>query len=167
MEEEDTGGEFVEEENEKEEKEKQIKAGCHYHIAKIAEDEAQRLKTTASRQTVAALTEVFFEHAKTIAQDLEAFAKHAKRSTVQPEDVRMCVRRNEGLHNQITKKMEELAAVAEERKASKRKPKTGKKQTETDEGVALKPKRRRVEPKKEEQVSTSTVDIDADENENQ
>ena len=33
--------------------------------------------------------------------DLEAFAKHAKRSTVQADDVKLLVRRNKGLVSHI------------------------------------------------------------------
>lgn len=52
-----------------------------------------------------------------MAQDLEAFAKHAKRTVVSMEDVKLCARKNDTLHDAIS----ELANTIAEEASSKRK----------------------------------------------
>ncbi|ERE81948.1 centromere protein S-like protein [Cricetulus griseus] len=57
------------------------------------------------------------------AKDLEMFARHAKRSTVTTEDVKLLARRSNSLLKYITEKNEEIAQLNLERKAKKkRKP---------------------------------------------
>lgn len=83
-----------------------------------------------SRELVAVITETTFKQAQLLATDLELFAKyvhdllrisnhvlslyrHAKRSTVSVEDVRLCSRRSPSLSEFITKQGEKLRAERE------------------------------------------------------
>ena len=50
-----------------------------------------------SPEVVAALTELTVEKNKRSAEDLEAFAQHAKRSTISADDVKLLTRRNAAL----------------------------------------------------------------------
>lgn len=43
------------------------------------------------------ITEVLWKKFKVYGKDLERFSKHAKRTTVNPDDVRLLLRQNEGL----------------------------------------------------------------------
>lgn len=42
----------------------------------------------------AALASLVYKQAEFLAKDLELFARHARRSTIQVEDVKLCARRN-------------------------------------------------------------------------
>ncbi|XP_019495222.1 PREDICTED: centromere protein S isoform X1 [Hipposideros armiger] len=55
------------------------------------------------------------------AKDLEMFARHAKRSTINTEDVKLLARRSNSLLRYITEKNEEIAQGNQERKAKKKK----------------------------------------------
>ncbi|KAJ6164700.1 Histone-fold [Penicillium chermesinum] len=91
--------------------EERMKAALWFYVGKIVDEETLRLGTTATNQFTAGLTEIsenvvsptwlpygeaniYLEGASL---DIEAFAKHAGRSTVQTSDVLMLGRRNEGL----------------------------------------------------------------------
>lgn len=54
-------------------------------------------------------------------QDLEMCARHAKRTTINTEDVKLLARRSNSLLKYITDKSEELAQINLERKAQKTK----------------------------------------------
>jgi len=71
------------------------------------------------RQTVAALTELVFENSKILGSDLETFAKHAKRTTIQPDDVKLCARRSPHL-------LEHLSKIVEDAKNDQKNKKTKK-----------------------------------------
>ncbi|XP_053256897.1 centromere protein S isoform X2 [Podarcis raffonei] len=63
-------------------------------------------------------------HPELFAKDLEMFARHAKRSTVNLEDVKLLARRSKSLLKYITEKSEEIALNSLEEK-EKRKKKSG------------------------------------------
>ena len=52
---------------------------------------------TFDKGVIAALGSIAFQHLQQAGSDLEAFAKHGKRTTVQTEDVKLLVRRNQGV----------------------------------------------------------------------
>lgn len=85
-----------------------------------------------SRQTVAAIAETTFRQCDIFAKDLEAFARHAKRSTVSAEDVKLLARRSTALSNHIQNKSEELA---QEQRDSKKKSAVKRKSRETEEST--------------------------------
>lgn len=85
-----------------------------------------------SRQTVAAIAETTFRECDIFAKDLEAFARHAKRSTVSAEDVKLLARRSTALSNHIQNKSEELA---QEQRDSKKKSAVKRKSRETEEST--------------------------------
>ncbi|XP_018866440.1 centromere protein S isoform X6 [Gorilla gorilla gorilla] len=60
------------------------------------------------------------EH-ENFAKDLEMFARHAKRTTINTEDVKLLARRSNSLLKYITDKSEEIAQINLERKAQKKK----------------------------------------------
>ncbi|XP_029801776.1 centromere protein S [Suricata suricatta] len=55
------------------------------------------------------------------ARDLEMFARHAKRSTINTEDVKLLARRSNSLLKYITEKSEELTQFNSEQRAKKKK----------------------------------------------
>ncbi|ORY75676.1 kinetochore component CENP-S-domain-containing protein [Leucosporidium creatinivorum] len=76
-----------------------LKAACWYTVAKIAEEEeSSNLPVAVSEHFVASLAELVFTQALTLGKDLEMFAKHANRTTVGVEDVKLAARRNDALY---------------------------------------------------------------------
>ncbi|TGZ80780.1 hypothetical protein EX30DRAFT_395952 [Ascodesmis nigricans] len=60
-----------------------------------------------SPQFIGALTEMVWVQLESVVGDLEAFAGHANRTTINTDDVLLLTRRNEGLESLIREKIEE------------------------------------------------------------
>ena len=83
-------------------------------------DEAQQRGLPVDDAFARQLTETAFTWATTaLAPDLEAFAKHAKRKSVAPEDVLLCARKNEVTHARVDRAAEKLRATASASKRQK------------------------------------------------
>uniref|UniRef100_A0A8C6H2L8 Centromere protein S n=1 Tax=Mus spicilegus TaxID=10103 RepID=A0A8C6H2L8_MUSSI len=100
-----------------------LKAAVHYTVGCLCQEVTLDKQVNFSKQTIAAISEVTFRQCENFAKDLEMFARHAKRSTVTTEDVKLLARRNNSLLKYITEKNEEIAQLNLKRKAKKkRKP---------------------------------------------
>ncbi|EPQ12208.1 Centromere protein S [Myotis brandtii] len=97
---------------------KRLKAAVHYTVGCLCEEVASDKEVQLSRQTIAAISEVTFRQCESFAKDLEMFARHAKRSTINTEDVKLLARRSNSLLKYITEKSEEFNV---ERKTKKKK----------------------------------------------
>lgn len=86
-----------------------------------------------SKQAVAAIAEITFRQCENFARDLEMFARHAKRSTVNSEDVKLLARRSNSLLKYITQKSEELTSNNMEQKEKKKKKSSAAKGRRTSE----------------------------------
>ncbi|XP_028262326.1 centromere protein S [Parambassis ranga] len=102
-----------------------LKAAVHYTVGRLCQKTGQDLRVEFSRQVIAAITETTYRQCDIFAKDLEAFARHAKRSTVSVEDVKLLARRSKALSNYIQNKSEELT---QEQKELKKKS-TGKRKS--------------------------------------
>ncbi|XP_008567035.1 PREDICTED: centromere protein S isoform X1 [Galeopterus variegatus] len=116
----------MEEEEEAEEQQRfsyqqRLKAAVHYTVGCLCEEVASDKEIQFSKQTIAAISEMTFRQCENFAKDLEMFARHAKRSTVNTEDVKLLARRSNSLLKYITEKNEEIAQLNLERKAKKKK----------------------------------------------
>ncbi|GAA5920766.1 hypothetical protein JCM1841_004176 [Sporobolomyces salmonicolor] len=76
-----------------------LKAAVWYTVTKIAQEEELSLPFAASEHFVASLAEVVFQQALSLGKDLEAYAKHAGRLTINVDDVKLAARRNEPLYD--------------------------------------------------------------------
>jgi len=76
-----------------------LKSALWLSIGKIVDDETLKLGVDATPQFIGALTEMVWAQIETVGQDLESFAKHAGRSTINVSDVMLLARRNEGLES--------------------------------------------------------------------
>ncbi|KAL2004017.1 hypothetical protein VTN02DRAFT_1080 [Thermoascus thermophilus] len=79
--------------------EERLKSALWLSIGKIVDEETIKLGVNATPQFIGALTEMVWAQIETVSQDLEAFAKHAGRSTINVSDVMLLARRNEGLES--------------------------------------------------------------------
>ncbi|XP_052509371.1 centromere protein S [Budorcas taxicolor] len=98
-----------------------LKAAVHYTVGCLCEEVSSDKDVQFSKQTIAAISEVTFGQCENFAKDLEMFARHAKRSTVNTEDVKLLARRSHSLLKYITEKNEDIAQLNLERKAKKKK----------------------------------------------
>ncbi|ODM20178.1 hypothetical protein SI65_05166 [Aspergillus cristatus] len=87
------------EQNERIGLEERLKSALWLSIGKIVDEETIKLGVNATPQFIGALTEMVWAQIETASQDLESFAKHAGRSTVNVSDVLLLARRNEGLES--------------------------------------------------------------------
>uniref|UniRef100_A0A3Q3AA77 Centromere protein S n=1 Tax=Kryptolebias marmoratus TaxID=37003 RepID=A0A3Q3AA77_KRYMA len=74
-----------------------LKAAVHYTVGRLCQKVGEKQRREFSRQVVAAIAETTFRQCEIFAKDLEAFARHAKRSTVSTEDVKLAARRSTAL----------------------------------------------------------------------
>ncbi|KAF7243795.1 hypothetical protein EG68_10081 [Paragonimus skrjabini miyazakii] len=70
------------------------KAELHYSCTKLAEEIAEKQGCAIGLDIVCLVTELLFRFYQVLATDLECFAKHARRTTVNVDDVLCFVRRN-------------------------------------------------------------------------
>ena len=74
-----------------------IKSALYYAIGKMCEQQLNEKKMTFTKGYLASLNQVVFSQGELIARDLESFCRHAKRTIVNMDDVKMVARRNENL----------------------------------------------------------------------
>ncbi|XP_031574714.1 centromere protein S-like [Actinia tenebrosa] len=107
-----------------------IKAALHYTVGRICEQIEIENGMQYSRQFIAALTETTYRQCESFAVDLELFAKHAKRTTINRDDVQLLARKSPALAKHIKSLSDEIAATNEAEKANK---KTKRAKTKTKE----------------------------------
>eukprot|EP00041_Stephanoeca_diplocostata_P003230 m.32925 g.32925 ORF g.32925 m.32925 type:complete len:120 (-) comp14168_c0_seq5:296-655(-) len=103
--------------------ERRLKSAVHYTVgeiikAAVAEDAEL---PQFSRKFYKHLSDLTFRQFSTVAFDLQSFARHAKRTTVSVDDVKLVSRRSEGLHEHIRAVAQRMAEVAEDNRKHKRK----------------------------------------------
>ncbi|RKF64836.1 Inner kinetochore subunit mhf1 [Erysiphe neolycopersici] len=105
--------------------EEQLKASLWHKIGTLVSSETKKLSIQhdvpidAKPQFIGALTEMVWAQIENVAMDLEAFARHAGRSTVGTDDVLLLTRRNEALEGVLRKWVE---AKAKKEPIGKKKP---------------------------------------------
>lgn len=97
-----------------------LKAALYYTTLKISNELAEAKEVTLSRQVVASIAETTWGQCQQFAEDLEMFAKHAKRSTINADDVKLLTRRSQKLHNFISQKHEAYLEEKQETKKAKK-----------------------------------------------
>ncbi|XP_072773328.1 centromere protein S isoform X1 [Taeniopygia guttata] len=74
-----------------------LKAAVHYTVGCLCQEVEEDKDVQFSKQTIAAISEITFRQCEIFAKDLEMFARHAKRTTVTTEDVKLLARRSNSL----------------------------------------------------------------------
>ncbi|NXM76264.1 CENPS protein, partial [Serilophus lunatus] len=98
-----------------------LKAAVHYTVGCLCQEVEEDKEMRFSKQSIAAISEMTFRQCEIFAKDLEMFARHAKRTTVNTEDVKLLSRRSSSLLRYITQKSEELGLNNMEQKEKKKK----------------------------------------------
>ncbi|CAN9512012.1 unnamed protein product [Ophioblennius macclurei] len=114
----------------KDETRQRLKAALHYTAGRMCQKIGNEHQKVFSRHVIAAIAETAFRQCDVFAQDLEAFSRHAKRSTVSAEDVKLLARRSTALFNHIQKKSQE---ITQEQKELKKKSTGKRKSKDTEE----------------------------------
>ncbi|GFR60154.1 centromere protein S [Elysia marginata] len=109
------------------EKEQQLKAGMYFTMKQISREVQEEMEVSISPQVLATLSESLAQQVQCYAVDLENFAKHAKRTNISVEDVRLLGRRNPGLLQHLNSLIEEQAAQKETTKKPRAKSKAASK----------------------------------------
>eukprot|EP00045_Choanoeca_perplexa_P000491 m.14719 g.14719 ORF g.14719 m.14719 type:complete len:137 (-) comp10333_c0_seq1:908-1318(-) len=74
-----------------------VEAAVHYTVHDILKTIAKSQHVSFSKSTIATITKLTIDQAGILAEDVQAFAKHAKRATVQEADVKLAARRRSSL----------------------------------------------------------------------
>ncbi|KAJ8911036.1 hypothetical protein NQ315_017402 [Exocentrus adspersus] len=78
---------------------------------KIAEEAAACLDMECDPDALDIIAELTYKKLQLYAVDLEAFQKHAKRSAITADDVKLLVRRNESLKELVDKKLQAINSL--------------------------------------------------------
>ncbi|KAF9126006.1 hypothetical protein BGW39_006998 [Mortierella sp. 14UC] len=99
-----------------------LKAAVWYTVGEICNAEKEKLNVAITPQLIASLAEIVYAQAETLGKDLEMFARHAKRSTINADDVKLAARRNASLYDLMGKEADRVAQRTKDvREARKRK----------------------------------------------
>ena len=94
-------------------KEERLKAALWYAMGQTVDSIALAQNLNATPHFIGGLSEFVWAQIENVTQDLEAFAKHSNRSTINTKDVLLLGRRNEALaeilRNQATAVSKEAA----------------------------------------------------------
>uniref|UniRef100_A0A0B7B530 Centromere protein S n=1 Tax=Arion vulgaris TaxID=1028688 RepID=A0A0B7B530_9EUPU len=82
-------------------KEQSLKAAMYYSVKQIAKEVEEEMEVRVSAGVLATLSESLSRQVEVYAMDLENFAKHAKRTQINVDDVRLLTRRNTTLHQHL------------------------------------------------------------------
>lgn len=91
-------GEPTHQQLQKEERIQKLKAAVNLKVADLCTELESELGVKFTPEVVASLGYLALDKAQRSAEDLEAFAQHAKRTNVTGDDVKLLTRRNTNLH---------------------------------------------------------------------
>ncbi|KAI9787085.1 MAG: hypothetical protein M1839_003320 [Geoglossum umbratile] len=86
---------------------RRLRSALWFSIGKIVDEESLRFDVNATPQFIAALTVLVSTQIENVSRDLESFAKHAGRRTINVDDVMLLTRRNEGLEKLMREFLDE------------------------------------------------------------
>ncbi|XP_021927434.1 centromere protein S-like isoform X1 [Zootermopsis nevadensis] len=85
-------------------------------VSKICQEVGGQIKMELEKDVINLIGELIWKKMRVISQDLEHFAKHAKRTTINAEDVKLLTRRNPSLVNLQRATVCEMADKAAKKK---------------------------------------------------
>ncbi|GAB6024064.1 Centromere protein S [Chamberlinius hualienensis] len=97
---------------------KKLKVAVHFTVGKLCEEIGSKRQKTFSKEVIQAIANLTFDQCLIFAKDLELFAKHGKRRTVNDDDVKLLVRRNDKLSECIQSLIDEMNVTKQKPKAT-------------------------------------------------
>lgn len=76
-------------------------------------------KVSFDKQSLELIAEMVWHKVQDYGSDLEHFARHAKRTTVNADDVKLLVRKNESLRERISKMTEDFSSASSSKRRKK------------------------------------------------
>ncbi|ESO84373.1 hypothetical protein LOTGIDRAFT_59040, partial [Lottia gigantea] len=76
-----------------------LKAAVFFSVVQICKQVEEDTGCTINKQVTASISELTCKQFENVATDIELFAKHAKRSTINTDDVKLLVRKTPNLVN--------------------------------------------------------------------
>ncbi|XP_059052748.1 centromere protein S-like [Achroia grisella] len=107
-----------------------IRATLHRDVRSICSEACHLLGLEITKPAMAIISELVYKKLTVYGSDLEAFAKHAKRTTINSEDVKLLVRRNPSLRARLNNTQPQIKAVVNKDKRRKTVVPSGNKQEE-------------------------------------
>ncbi|XP_017782070.1 PREDICTED: centromere protein S-like [Nicrophorus vespilloides] len=98
--------------------EKKLRPAIHATVLEICNELEPILNVKYEPDCVELIGELVWKKLCLYGQDLEAFSKHAKRTTINNEDVKLLVRRNESLKKLIDDKSKATTSTTSKSKKS-------------------------------------------------
>ncbi|NXP59902.1 CENPS protein, partial [Chloropsis cyanopogon] len=102
-----------------------LKAAVHYTVGCLCQEVEEDKDVRFSKQSIAAISEITFRQCVSAGKNVKGcflmLCRHAKRTTVNTEDVKLLARRSSSLLKYINQKSEELASSNMEQKEKKKK----------------------------------------------
>ncbi|KAG4300981.1 hypothetical protein PCANB_002677 [Pneumocystis canis] len=100
-----------------------LQSAIWYTTEQITNAESLELGINPSSHFIASLSALVYSQINTLGEDIESFAKHRGGKVVNTDDVLLCARRNEGLHDLMVKytKQHITASVLESKAKGKQK----------------------------------------------
>ncbi|GAO50548.1 hypothetical protein SAICODRAFT_89867 [Saitoella complicata NRRL Y-17804] len=89
-----------------------LKSAVWFHTGELIDHLALTLDANTTPQFIAALAQLVFEQAQLVAGDAESFARHAGRRTIGCDDVLLCARKNDALHEMLKDMKKDLEREA-------------------------------------------------------
>lgn len=103
-------GEPAHQQLQKEERIQKLRAAVNLKVSDLCTELESELGVKFTPEVVATLGHLAFDKTQRSAEDLEAFAQHAKRSNVTGDDVKLLTRRNTNLHAHIASLQREVTS---------------------------------------------------------
>jgi len=89
-----------------------LKTSLHYTVGELSTEKGRDLGIEFDKSVVAAVSSITHQYIQTCATDLQAFAKHAKRAVIQPDDVLLLTRRNPDLEKSLSQFADSIKKAA-------------------------------------------------------
>ncbi|KAF2900458.1 hypothetical protein ILUMI_05728 [Ignelater luminosus] len=103
--------------------EQKLKGAIYSDTRKICREVGIYLNMEYESNALDVIAELAWRKIQSFSTDLESFQKHAKRSTITADDVKLLVRKNDSLKELVEEKAKEISRLKAEVKIGKRKRK--------------------------------------------
>ncbi|KTW30176.1 hypothetical protein T552_00653 [Pneumocystis carinii B80] len=98
-----------------------LQSAIWYTTGHITDSESLELGVIPSSHFIASLSTLVYSQINTLGEDIESFAKHRGGKVINVDDVLLCTRRNEGLHELMVEYAKQTTSTSEPKPKGKQK----------------------------------------------